>query len=48
MASNPPGECCRRGVVHDGVPKGEIKQFAGGPYLLIPGIPAKLEDADKQ
>lgn len=34
MASNPPGECCTRGVVHEGVPEGEIKQFAGGFFLL--------------
>lgn len=53
MASNPPGlgQCCRRGVTHEGVPKGEIKQFAGGPYsldLLVPEILMKFEDADKK
>lgn len=28
MASNIPGECCLKGVVHEGTPKGEIVQFA--------------------
>ncbi|KAL7267453.1 hypothetical protein RUND412_009964 [Rhizina undulata] len=29
MASNPPGKCCAKGSIHEGTPKGEIKEIAG-------------------
>ncbi|RPA99430.1 alpha/beta-hydrolase [Choiromyces venosus 120613-1] len=28
MASNPPGECCMKGFMHEGTPVGEVVQFA--------------------
>ncbi|KAH0613838.1 uncharacterized protein H6S33_005724 [Morchella sextelata] len=37
MASNRPGECCIRGVVHEGAPAGEEKEFAGvNTYFAYP------------
>lgn len=35
MASNIPGECCLKGVVHEGTPKGEIVQFADGLIQVL-------------
>lgn len=40
-----------KGVAHDGIPKGEIKQYGGGPYsldLLVLEILRKFENADKK
>lgn len=37
MASNPPGECCTKGVIHKGDAKGELTQYAGvRTYIAYP------------
>jgi hypothetical protein len=41
MSSQTIGDCCIRGVVHEGTPTGEMKQFAGGesiPRATAPNI----------
>ncbi|EEP81206.1 conserved hypothetical protein [Uncinocarpus reesii 1704] len=46
MASNPPGECCTRGVQHDGTPAGEIKDLHGTQtYFAYPQGDSKPEHA---
>jgi dienelactone hydrolase len=37
MASNPPGECCINGTIHEGATKGERTQYAGvDTYIAYP------------
>lgn len=41
MASNPPGECCTRGVLHNGTPTGSVEKIGSiDTYIARPATPS--------